>query len=277
MFCNKCGTKLPDGTTFCTECGANLAPVTKPEPAPKAEPAPAAPKEKPELKLPDVKLPDLKNVDLKKLNKPVLVLVTMALSILLILLCVSSTLNTPFYEIPAASFLLSMSGDDDAANELLESLEDAIDDMEDELDYREDFMDNDEVEAVEEAIKSMKTLKSNFSINNFNAFVELAEDIDEEFNAGFDSDEIDEIQSIMGILVAIIRGSFVLPVLFWVLGGLKKSAGLTITAMVFTTISQLIYCGLLWVILSLAVGVVQVKLCKEINPKKKKQAAAAAE
>ncbi len=274
MFCNKCGTKLPDGTTFCTECGANLAPIKKSEPTPKAEPAPekSAAKAIPEVKIPEVKLPDL-----KKLDKPVLVLVTMALSILLIIMGISSTMNMPFYEIPAASFLLDMSGDEDAAEELLDSVDESIDDMEDELNFKEDFMDDDEVEAVEDVIKSMKTLKNEFSINNFNKFVELLEDIDEDFNSGFDVDEIDEIQAIMGTLVAIIRGSFVLPVLFWVLGGLRKSAGLTITAMVFTTISQLIYCGLLWVIISLAVGVAQVKLCKAINPKKKKQAVAAAE
>lgn len=264
MFCNKCGTKLPDGTTFCTECGAVLTSAPQAEPAPQIpEPTPAAPKQKPEIKLPA-------NI------KPILVLVTMALSLLLILLSINSALTTPFYQIPAASLLLDASGDgDEAVDELIDSIDDTIGDMEDELDFREDLLDDDEVEAVEAAIKSMKTLRNNFSIKNFQAFVDLAEDIDEEFNAGFDADEIDEIQSIMGILVTIIRAFFVLPVLFWVLGGLRKSAGLTITAIVFTTISQLIYCGILWVILSLAVGVVQVKLCKELKPKAKRNQTAA--
>ena len=38
MFCNKCGTQLPDGSAFCGNCGNRLAPV-----APVAPVAPAAP------------------------------------------------------------------------------------------------------------------------------------------------------------------------------------------------------------------------------------------
>ena len=34
--CVKCGTELPDGVAFCTECGTK---VEKPEPAPQPEPA----------------------------------------------------------------------------------------------------------------------------------------------------------------------------------------------------------------------------------------------
>lgn len=49
MFCSKCGTRNPEGSSFCTECGARLEkpvqqpvqqPVPRPAPAPKATPAP---------------------------------------------------------------------------------------------------------------------------------------------------------------------------------------------------------------------------------------------
>lgn len=33
MFCNKCGTQLPDGTPFCSTCGANLNAPANPTPA----------------------------------------------------------------------------------------------------------------------------------------------------------------------------------------------------------------------------------------------------
>ena len=44
-FCTKCGTKLPEGSLFCTSCGASLASApASPAPAPAAPaPAPAAP------------------------------------------------------------------------------------------------------------------------------------------------------------------------------------------------------------------------------------------
>lgn len=50
MFCESCGTFIPDGQSFCTNCGAPVAspapvaaaaPVAEPAPAPAAAPAPA--------------------------------------------------------------------------------------------------------------------------------------------------------------------------------------------------------------------------------------------
>ena len=54
MFCTKCGAQIPDGTTFCPQCGAKLnaapaparqpapapAPAQAPQPAPQPAPAP---------------------------------------------------------------------------------------------------------------------------------------------------------------------------------------------------------------------------------------------
>ncbi len=45
MFCTKCGAQIPDGTTFCPQCGAKLnaapAPARQPAPAPAQAPAQA--------------------------------------------------------------------------------------------------------------------------------------------------------------------------------------------------------------------------------------------
>lgn len=38
MFCPECGTRLPDDSVFCENCGAKLAPVKKASPAPKKVP-----------------------------------------------------------------------------------------------------------------------------------------------------------------------------------------------------------------------------------------------
>ena len=43
MYCQFCGTKIPDNVKFCPECGANLAPVPSAAPEESAPAAPAAP------------------------------------------------------------------------------------------------------------------------------------------------------------------------------------------------------------------------------------------
>jgi len=43
MFCPKCGEKNPEGSSFCTKCGASLAaPAAAPAPAPASAPSAAA-------------------------------------------------------------------------------------------------------------------------------------------------------------------------------------------------------------------------------------------
>ena len=46
MFCPKCGKEMPEGIKFCTNCGLNLEAFfvkTVQQPAPAAQPEPAAP------------------------------------------------------------------------------------------------------------------------------------------------------------------------------------------------------------------------------------------
>lgn len=63
----------------------------------------------------------------------------------------------------------------------------------------------------------------------------------------------------IGVAVAM----FALPALFTLLAGFKKSMGLTITALVFMVLTQLMLCGILWVLMSLVVYIFQAVLCKK--------------
>jgi hypothetical protein len=76
---------------------------------------------------------------------------------------------------------------------------------------------------------------------------------------------MDAINQAMGAVIVFVVGFFFLPILFAVLGGTLKNTALTIVGMVFTVIAQVIFCGVLWVVLSLAVGVVQAVLCSKVN------------
>ena len=72
-------------------------------------------------------------------------------------------------------------------------------------------------------------------------------------------------KSAMAGLMVFILGFFVLPILFAILGGTLKNTALTIIGIVFTAISQLIFCGIIWVALSLVVGIVQAVMCSKVN------------
>ena len=69
----------------------------------------------------------------------------------------------------------------------------------------------------------------------------------------------------MLVIIIIMAVSYFLPLLFALLGGLNKSTGLTVTALIFTVLSQLILCGILYVVLSLAIFIFQAVLCNKVQ------------
>ena len=80
---------------------------------------------------------------------------------------------------------------------------------------------------------------------------------------------IDEFEKYINIITLVVLGLFVLPLIFTLLGGLLKSKGLTITALVLVIIPQLALSGILFVVLSLIIYITQAVFCG----KAKKQAA----
>ena len=89
----------------------------------------------------------------------------------------------------------------------------------------------------------------------------ILEGMDEAYQPdGLDKD-MEDLNTAVGIVVGASIGAFVLPLLFAILGGLKKSAGLTVAALIFTAISQAILSGVLLLILSAVVYIVQIVLC----------------
>ena len=248
MLCPNCGNNVPEGSVFCGECGTPMqAPV-----------APAAPV--------NMRKPAKKQA----LAADKLVLVTMVLSLLLIVFSVLSTLNMPFYDIPAFSTLMVLAGEGDSfEEELMDSMDRTIEELENDLEYQEDVMDDDEFEAAETLIDAMKDLYDNCSINQFNKLLKQMEEVGGEYLDESDLSGIKEIGAVMDVIVIAVWGFFALPIVFHLLGGLCKSRGLTITAMVFTALSQLIFSGLLWVIVSLAVGIYQAVLCTKIKNAKR--------
>ncbi|MBQ9148353.1 MAG: zinc-ribbon domain-containing protein [Oscillospiraceae bacterium] len=269
MICTKCGAQIPEGTRFCSKCGTP-APVSAPQPAPQYAPQ-STPQYAPQYapQTPGQPAPQpRRRPSARAKQRKMMVMITMGICLLLIVLSVVSTLTKPFYKIPALSTILLIGGvQNEVETELLDEMDYEIERIEDSLDYYEDFMEDDEVEAAEKYLDSMQKLRSKFSVLNLKSFVGVAEEVNKDYDLGLDASDFDEINLVMNILIIAVIVFFILPVVFILLGGLKRSFGLTIAGIVLTALSQMMLSGFLWVLLSLAAGIYMAMLCK--RPKRR--------
>ena len=173
---------------------------------------------------------------------------------------------------------MSIAGDDgeEVVNEL-EELDELYDDKQllDKLEAVEDELPKDAVKATKKIIKSLKkvtTTPSLLNVKNLISTVEkCADDLDGEHDViDLDelSDSIKEAKQVMNIIIYVVIGLFALPAIFTLLGGLFKSKGLTITALVFMVLTQFMLCGFLWVVLSLVIYIFQAVLCHKAKKAK---------
>lgn len=272
MFCPNCNAELPEGTAFCGCCGHQMT-----ESQSQTYTAPAAPAypnysaytsytsnnmTKKEFLASDA--------GLHARGQAKLAVLVCLIAAALIIASVVATLAMPIFDIPVMSVALDAADAD--PDELLDELENELDNMEEEFEAMEDEFSKSECEDIERWMDSAYDVIDAFSFLNLRKFVSetsfLVDEYGDEFNTS-DLDEIsdgmDEVNQAMGALLVFVVGFFFLPVLFAVLGGTLKNTALTIVGMVFTAIAQIIFCGIIWVVLSLVVGVVQAVLCSKVN------------
>lgn len=246
MFCNQCGNNMPEGSSHCSACGNPLyqEPVQQAysgwESGYAQTPAPEAP--------------------VKKNSLPVTI--TMLVSIVLIIASILAPLVMPLFEVPIMSVALDAADED--FDDQLDEMKDQWEDSEEEREMTLDELSGKEKKAYQKLEKKMEQTLDHFSLWNVNELAKLAKEAEDEFEMdGIDEEDYEEFAQILGTVAGISIGAFVLPLLFALLGGLKKSAGLTIAALIFTAISQLILSGFLLLILSVVVYIVQIVLCKK--------------
>ena len=276
MYCPNCNAEIPEGSTFCGCCGQQL---TQPEPQAQPYAAPAAPaypgysaytsytrpmgnKTKKEYLATDAS-------ESAKSKAKLAVLVCL-IAVGVIIAGIVATLSMSIFDIPVMS--IAMEAADADPDELLEDLENELETMEEEYEMIEDDFSKSECEDIENWMDAANNMADSFSILNLQKFVKDTAVIVDEYGDEFDTSDLDEISEgmeavnqAMGAIIVFVLGFFFLPILFAVLGGTLKNTALTIVGMVFTAISQLIFCGVLWVVLSLVVGVVQAVLCSKVN------------
>jgi len=260
MFCPQCGFQLPDDSAVCSSCGHQLRASAPEQSAPKpVEKQPPASPKGPAV-LPASRM------------KGGLILVTLALSLILVVVSVVLPLTNDFAEIPFMRLVIKVADGEEDLDELRDDLEYAVNRFEDELEFYEDEMDSDEEELAERFLESMEELSDKFSLLNFRRLVRTMEDIAEELDSYdalfYDLDDIEDIIPVINVIFRVVIGIFALPLVFTLLGGLRKSMGWTITALVFLVIPQVVLCGFLWVVLSMVVYITQAVLCRKLKKAK---------
>ena len=276
MFCPNCNAELPEGTAFCGCCGHQMT-----ESQSQTYTAPAAPAypnysaytsytsnnmTKKEFLASDA--------GLHARGQAKLAVLVCLIAVAVIIAGIFATLTMPIFDIPVLSMALEVASaeEDLDIDELTDDLEDSIDGMEEDYEAIEDELSKSERKDVEGWIDDANDVADCFSILNLRRFADSTTVIIEEYGEEFyDSDlentteDMEVINQVMDAIIVFLVGFFFLPILFAVLGGTLKNTALTIVGMVFTAIAQVIFCGMLWVVLSLAVGVVQAVLCSKVN------------
>ena len=258
MFCPNCGTHLPDGSAFCATCGSALsqpgaapvntepaAPVyTAPTPPVYADPNPPVynnptppvygnPYNTPVVaKDKKVWLSTLASPKAKKMSKLSLIFTAACALVLILALCTS--IFGPVYNIPVIKMALG----EDYVNQV-NDLKDLLSEADDELEWFEDrYADELEDADVDKAFKVTKNFIKNPSLGNCRAWANVMGD--------------NEIGGIFDVFITFLWIAFGLVILLAVLGGLLKKAGLVIAAIVVSVPVNLLFGGVVFLILCIA-------------------------
>lgn len=235
MRCPSCGTDLADGVAFCGSCGHSFNQQTK-------RPSNNASK---------------------------LIPLTFLLTVVLLVISIILPFTTSILDIPVVNMAFNISGEsiDDLKDEM-DDLKDEYNRMDDRFDANKDMLSKKASKATKQIMKATKKAVNTPSLLNVNKLVSTVEKSAKKLDGEYDiidlsnlTDGLEEFRSIMGIIIGVVIGMFILPAIFTLLGGFKKSKVCTILALVFMILPQVLLCGFVWVVLSLVIYILQAVLC----------------
>ena len=272
MFCMKCGKSLPDGSTFCSECGAQLnAPVVENQqnafgggftPAPAPAPAPVQEEKKTFFTGTNIAY--------------IIVLVLTIIGAVLLATSFSGITSKSIDEFP----VISIVGID--FNNFKDELKESHAQINEEY-YKElmegSNLNSDQQKAIERFLKSMKSLSKTFSIENLKNLVsasdkvldKLAENkgVEDAFYINMSFGSADSFATGLLNAVSTIILIFMLVCLaFNVFGGIFKIKGLVITGLVFSLMYTLIFCSVLLAVAIFIIDIGAVVAIKFAKPAK---------
>lgn len=280
MICPHCGAAVGNDVKFCNCCGSPM-PAQQPQYQNPQQPqyqnpqqpqyqqyqspqyqqqyrAPAKPMTRKEF---------LKNPPQKAKLKSSLTLVTLILSILLIVVSAVLPLVRPIFRFRAIPVVLALADMD--MREVTDELEGLFEELEVDLEESRDYMTDEEIEVVELILDTFDDLTDSLNIMGLsrlaNALRTDYASLLEESMTPEDMAIVDMVVQIPMIISLVIVSSFLLPLILALLAGLKKSMGLSITALIFTLIPQVIFNGAIFVTLTLAIFITQAVLCGQLD------------
>lgn len=177
--------------------------------------------------------------------------------------------TTSILEIPVVNMAFNISGEsiDDLKDEM-DDLKDEYNRMDDRFDANKDMLSKKASKATKQIMKATKKAVNTPSLLNVNKLVSTVEKSAKKLDGEYDiidlsnlTDGLEEFKSMMGIIIGVVIGMFILPAIFTLLGGFKKSKVCTILALVFMILPQVLLCGFVWVVLSLVIYILQAVLC----------------
>lgn len=288
MICPHCGAAVGNDAKFCNCCGGTMpaqqpqyqnpqqpqyqnpqqpqyqqyqAPQYQQYQAPQYQQqyrAPAKPMTKKEF---------LKNPPQKAKLKSTLTLVTLILSILLIVVSAVLPLVRPIFRFRAIPVVLALADMD--MREVTDELEELLEELEIDLDESRDYMTDEEIEVVELILDTFDDLTGSLNIMGLSRLAHALRtdyaSLLEESMTPEDMAIVDMVVQIPTIISLVIVSSFLLPLILALLAGLKKSMGLSITALIFTLIPQVIFNGTIFVTLTLAIFITQAVFCSQLD------------
>lgn len=247
MFCTNCGNPAPEGNKFCQQCGCPVA----------QQPAPR------EL--------SMKEYLRTEAPRPVrrsakLLTVTFILTMVLVVSSALAPVYMSVFHIPVVDGFLSLFGaDEEDTRQMLEQLDEYYQEVEAEFRREQQSLTALQQTAGEKILRCLGDLAKLPSVTNFQRLVEATES-----NARY-NDQVGNLYMaeffsyLTQYLITCLMYAFALPVVLTLFAGTGKSAGVTIAALAFTVISQLVFSGILWVLASLVLYITQAVLCSKVN------------
>ena len=287
MFCPNCGTNLPDGTPVCTTCGRQL---NAPQQSAPQQPAPQQSAPQPVYQQPAYQQPVYQQPVYQAPVRPIsitkkeylatkapasvkqtagFVIITLILTLALVVGSAIVPLAISIFDVPMVDTIFNMIDDESADPDLLlEELERSYVDAKLQYRLQKDFWSKSEREDAEKALDALEKVVDSFSILNLMSFLDVAADLVDNYShydLGVSEEEIESYSAAMMVIIIVVAVSFLLPFALTLIAGLTKSTGCTIAALIFTVLNQLVLCGFLWVLLSLALFIIQAVICSKVN------------
>ena len=278
MICPHCGAALANGLERCNCCGGTLKirypQNQRPQERPSQEQPPQyqPPQYQPPQYQPPVYTPPTPGKESKKVffrqiaPKKLkvqwqLVYLTMALALILIAVGTVLPIFRPILRIPSVSNMLSIGGIS------VRDVTDAVDMLYDELsqEYELGYWDGEELDMVEDLLDALDRFSGSFNLLDLSRLASSLrseyDDILRQYLGASELRILDIVAKLPTIAIIAIIASFLLPLIFTVLAGLKKSLGFAIAAMILTLLPMVLLNGWDFGMMTLAVFVPQIVFC----------------